>query len=319
MPEPPPLPLRCPPTGSASPSTSYTALWGYIQPALDHIIYAPTDTLSKAPAIEVSYHMGIHTAVYNYFTASQPQVPSAVGVQDSPPMCAREAQTAQDFYDRLDRYFAAAVTDIFLGLPDDDDALVHHLLDAFVRYRAGAGAVDRLLNYINRQYVQRSTSEGRGWFQVKDVLDDVAAAVLSRESGMKVAGKIQERRTAELSKWGAVPGADEEALKRAEACAEAASSQDRVVPLASMALRRFRLEVIEPLLVVAKVGLKSKTKDCSAGPKGRLAQAVHTLLGSKAEERQRLARELADMMRMVGVQPSQPLLRRLEKVNLRRN
>ncbi|KAI0320998.1 hypothetical protein OF83DRAFT_1052000 [Amylostereum chailletii] len=340
MSDPPTLPpLPNPATGSANPSASYSALWGYIQPALDHIVRAPTNTPSKAPAIDVSYHMGIHTAVYNYFTAShspaQPQpANSTAGARDGLGESARAAQTGQDFYDRLDRYFAAAATDVLLGLPDDDTTLVHYLMPAFARYRAGAGAAHRLLNYVNRQHVRRSVDEDRGWLQVKDVLDDVAAAVRARESQLKVAGKIRERRMAELSKWGAVPGADEKILERAEACAEAASSQDRVVPLASMALRRFRLEVIEPLLAVpkgkkkgkAKAKAKSKgkggnapnAKDRSPGPKGRLARAVKELLESKdgdAEERRRLARELADMMQTVGVQPEQPLFRRLEKFN----
>ena len=60
--------LPNPQSGSADPSASLPALWCYIQPALDHIIRSPTNNLSKVPAVDINYHMGIHTALYNYFT-----------------------------------------------------------------------------------------------------------------------------------------------------------------------------------------------------------------------------------------------------------
>jgi hypothetical protein len=64
-------PMKNPPAGSANPSASFPALWGYIEPALDHIVRSPTNNLDKAPAIDVDYHMGIHTAVYNYVTSAR--------------------------------------------------------------------------------------------------------------------------------------------------------------------------------------------------------------------------------------------------------
>src|ERR1700722_442484 len=45
------------------------ALWGYIEPALDHIIRSQTNDPTQAPSIDVGYHMGIHTATYDYFTS----------------------------------------------------------------------------------------------------------------------------------------------------------------------------------------------------------------------------------------------------------
>ena len=62
--------MRNPTAGSANPAASFPALWGYLEPALDHIIRSPTNTPDKAPSVDVEYHMGIYTAVYNYFTMS---------------------------------------------------------------------------------------------------------------------------------------------------------------------------------------------------------------------------------------------------------
>ena len=55
----------------------------YIQPAFDHIICSPTNNLSKSPAVDLSCHMGIDTALYNYsmypqrylHPRTQPRVP----------------------------------------------------------------------------------------------------------------------------------------------------------------------------------------------------------------------------------------------------
>ena len=64
-----PAALPTPSVGSANPSASLPALWGYILPALNHIARSPTSTPEKVPAIDIAYRMGIHTAAYNYITA----------------------------------------------------------------------------------------------------------------------------------------------------------------------------------------------------------------------------------------------------------
>ena len=53
-------------SGSANPATSLSALWAYLQPALDHIVKSPsTDSNGKAPAIDFGLYAGIHSACYN--------------------------------------------------------------------------------------------------------------------------------------------------------------------------------------------------------------------------------------------------------------
>jgi hypothetical protein len=352
--------LPNPETGSANPSASLPALWAYIQPALDHIIRSPTNGLSKAPAVDVNYHMGVHTALYNYFTThvtSAPPHPSSTAKNALPPTPPRGSSSAlqpgHDIYGRLDAYFAEVAREVLLGAPMDDSAmddsaLVHHLVPCFIRYSAGAQSINRLLNYVNRQYVKRAVDEDKGWLRFGDIVSsELAERPGAREddpgctsSHKRIAEKMRERRAAELRRWGAPEGATTEQLALAEACAEAASAPEHVVPVLSLAYRRFRTEVLEPLLAVpnpkkrnqkkknkgkqggddpttaAVIGSVAEADEAAAGPKGRLARSVKELLESKGgdeEEQNRLASEMAEMLMRAGIRPDHPLRRRLRK------
>ncbi|KAH9005924.1 hypothetical protein EDB86DRAFT_2877153 [Lactarius hatsudake] len=318
--------LPNPRIGSANPSASLSALWGYIQPALDHILRSPVDDLSKAPAVDVNYHIGIHTALYNYFTTHASPIPAphlSIAFPAATPL-------GCDVYDRLDAYLADAAREVLLGAPPDDSALLHYLVPRFARYSSGAQSIDRLLNYVNRQHVRRAADEDRGWLRVGDIVSEViieSEAERGAFSHRKIAEKMHERRAAELRRWGAPDSATAEQLARAEARAEAASALDRVVPILSLAYRRFRTEVLEPLLVVPKAKARGKKKGLAedekkaavAGPKGRLARAVKELLESTdgdVGERDRLASEMADMLTCTGIRPDHPLRRRLRKYSV---
>jgi hypothetical protein len=349
--------LPNPETGSANPSASLPALWAYIQPALDHIIRSPTNGLSKAPAVDVNYHMGIHTALYNYFTTthvtSAPPHPSSTATAKNalPPTPPRRSSAAlppgHDFYDRLDAYFAEVAREVLLGAPMDDSALVHYLVPCFIRYSAGAQSINRLLNYVNRQYVRRAVDEDKGWLRFGDIVSsELAERPGAREDGpgctgsnKRIAEKMRERRAAELRRWGAPEGATAEQLALAEACAEAASAPEHVVPALSLGYRRFRTEVLEPLLAVpnpkkrnqkkknkgkqggdgptmaAVIGSVAEADEAATGPKGRLARSVKELLESNGdeEEQNRLASEMALMLMRAGIRPDHPLRRRLRK------
>ena len=353
--------LPDPETGSANPSASLPSLWGYVQPALDHIIRSPTNDLSKAPAVDVNYHMGIHTALYNYFTThvtSAPPPPSHGAKGTSQPR-GSSLPPGHAIYDRLDEYFVDVAREVLLGAPMDDSALVHYLVPCFIRYSTGAQSINRLLNYVNRQYVRRAVDEDKGWLRFGDIVSSELAegptlpggggggAATGRDDGRgstgshkRIAEKMRERRAAELRRWGAPEGGTAEQLALAEACAEAASAPEHVVPVLSLAYRRFRTEVLEPLLAVPKPKRESKKKknkgkqredgpattaaigsvtevdEAATGPRGRLARSVKELLESKGgdeEEQNRLACEMADMLMRAGVRPDHPLRRRLRK------
>lgn len=355
-------PLPNPSTSSASPATSLSALWGYLQPALDHIVRSPTNSTTKAPTIEVSYHMGLHTAVYNYFTSqSDPSLPPAMPMIAPPKSLGhppfgrteRPRTSGTDLYERIDRYFGEVAREIFLGAPPDDAGLIPYLLPCFARYALGAHAVNRLLNYVNRHYVKRLVDEDKGWLRISDVIEEVARALQAEvadavvgtgagagantntntgtdaetlhDTREQVQSRVRERRAEELTRWGWREGDSAEALARAEACAEAASTPDRVIPLSSLAIRQFRIEVIEPLLSYPGMGKKKKGKQKKTPPaegerptlpKGRLARATKELLegeGGLTDERRRLAGELAQLLLTVGVRGDHQLRKKLDK------
>jgi hypothetical protein len=260
-----------------------------------------------------------------------------------------------DIYDRLDEYFVSVARELLLGAPLDDSALVHHLVPCFIRYSTGAQSINRLLNYVNRQYVRRAVDEDKGWLRFGDIVSSELAEGPTPPSGgrggirdgpgctgshKRIAEKMRERRVAELRRWGAPEGGTAEQLALAEACAEAASAPEHVVPVLSLAYRRFRTEVLEPLLAVPRPkreGKKKKNKgkrggdglatatvissvvevdEAATGPRGRLARSVKELLESKGgdeEDQNRLACEMADMLMRAGVRPDHPLRRRLRK------
>lgn len=155
----PPVPLTAPSTTSANPSSSAKALWTYIEPALFHILRSPSNDPSKAPVLDVAYHVGIHTAVYNYFTAPDSNQPSS----PLPPLSELAFEGGgggggDDFrdvireglYSQLDDYFAQVAREILLGAAQDESTLIQYLVPAFTRFSSGARSVDRLLNYVNR-------------------------------------------------------------------------------------------------------------------------------------------------------------------------
>ncbi|KAH8086645.1 hypothetical protein BXZ70DRAFT_549996 [Cristinia sonorae] len=327
-------PMPNPATGSANPSASLPALWGYLQPALDHIVRSPTNTPNKAPAIDFAYHMGIHTAVFNYFTAqseSKNYAPEPVPMPSvhaqrafgahSAPRFDKGKTSGTDLYEQLDRYYADSAREIFLGAPHDDSTLIHYLIPCFNRFAVGTQSVNRLLNYVNRHYVKRAVDEDMGWLRLADVFDAVAKSIQEDDTREQVQRRLKERRMEVLMKWGYREGGPPELLAQAEACAEAASTPDRIIPLATLGYRSFRLECIDPLLSVpkGKKGKKKKIPSPNGGPpmpKGRLARAVKELLegeGEDVEERRRLAGELAILLRTVGIRSDHPLRKKLDK------
>ncbi|KAG6331604.1 hypothetical protein ID866_7486 [Astraeus odoratus] len=318
-------PLPNPPAGSANPSASLPALWGYILPALNHIVRSPTNNPEKAPAIDISYHMGIHTATYNYFT-TLPHVLPAAHLPHGATASDRERQmaTGTDLYLHLDKYFTDLARELLLGAPEDDAALIQYLVPCFKRYAVGAHSVNRLLNYVNRHYVKRAVDEDRGWLTLSDMFTAVAKSIQLGDTREQIAKKLKERRVEELRKWGYSDGGSAEQLAEAELRAEAASPLDRIVPLEALALRRFRTEFMEPLLTAPKMKGKKRRPGVppATGPKAglakaRLARAVQELLEVQEMdpgERRTLAGDLAALLRTVGVQNIHPLRKRLDKL-----
>ena len=145
--------LSDPSSSSSNPSASFSALWNYLEPALDHIVRSPSNSTEKAPAIDVAYYLNIHTATYSFFTNTNagrlgpdfgspvdspisslsPTSPASVGG----PGHGRDQQNARphgtDLYEKLDKYYAEACQEILAGHPIDDSSLIDYLLPCFQR------------------------------------------------------------------------------------------------------------------------------------------------------------------------------------------
>ncbi|KAF7314392.1 hypothetical protein MKEN_00911900 [Mycena kentingensis (nom. inval.)] len=313
-------PLPGPSSGSANPAASLSSLWAYLLPALNHIVKSPTNDSKKAPPLDMAFYSGIHTACYNYFTSqSENKAAAAARVASG-----GDVASGTDLYEQLDKYFIEAAREIALGIPPDDSAaLVHYIVPCFNRYSAGGASVNRLLNYVNRHLVKRAQDEDRGWLRLNDIIEAVARNITPEDSRDKISELLKEKRVEELKKWGYKPDGSGETASAAEASAEAASPPDRIVSVVSLAHRRFRTEVLEPLLAVPVIkGKKPKQvpkRNHSTPPpipKGRLARAVKDLLESKTipeEEKVRLAKDLAAMLRLAGIRVDHALRKRIDK------
>jgi len=219
----------------------------------------------------------------------------------------------------------------------DDSDLIRYLVPCFNRYSAGAQSVNRLLNYVNRHYVKHAVDDDRGWFRMTDMLDVFAQTIheeitsnsksLAQKTAArkKIEKRMSEKKLAELKRWGFSEGGTAEELSMAEAAAEAGSDLERVVPLASLAHRRFREEIVKHLLAIPKAKGKGKKHKKPPGvnadgeppgPKARLARAVKSLIESKDDdigERRKLAIELNTCLTVVGIPNDQLLRKKLDK------
>jgi hypothetical protein len=276
-----------PSTGSSNPSSSLSTLWCYLLPALDHIFQSSSNS-KHTPVLPITaeYYMGIHTHIYSYFGDRSN---SAIGLDE--------------LYQNLDRDYADVAHQLLVDAPDEN-TLIHYILAKFKHYEATTAAIDRLLSHINKSYVKPAVDDGKGWFSFDDD-DDIGEKY---DSWGKVSWREKDRRTVELKKWGYKKGRPASVLAKAEACAEAASTPDCIVPLSSLALRRFRTEFIEPLLQLPDISHKFTEHNLPVTTKaGQLVCVKKELLETKGvgeDENQRLVAELADMLKTVGVRRS---------------
>lgn len=261
------------------------------------------------------------TVLLSSFTAQSEAAAAGTPSRGKAPM------NGSDIYENLDHYFQDVCQEIALGIPDDDASLVHYLIPAFNRFSAGAQSANRLLNYINRHYVKRAVDEDRGWLRLNDVLESVAKGIHADNSREKISTRLRDKRKEELKKWGYAEGDSSDRLALAESSLEAASDADRIVPIVSLAHRRFRIEVFDPLLAVPKTGgkgnpkgkhriPKSPTGAAPYRPKGRLARAVHSVMTAddiEESERLQLIKQLSHGLQTTGVRPDHSLRKRIDK------
>lgn len=287
------------PLASGSNMGSLPAVWAYILPALDTIMRSEPES-PDAPALDVSYHMGVYTVVYNFATASKAEAsqtsngPSSSsarmltnrfglggdGESDEDPSSLALSPLAQnmltsqkdwfaervervksmvgyELYVHLEDYFRGVARDIRLRAPADDAALLPYYLAAYSRYVDGLWSVHHLFAYLNRHFITRAVDEGMGWISMQDVAKDLKRppappnpSTSSKKSSTKDkdAELLDVKKRELLKAWGLKAGGTPDQRRYAEQCVEAGSPSDRIIPVASLAQRCWRLEVVEPFL-----------------------------------------------------------------------
>lgn len=264
---------------SGSDMGSLAAVWAYILPALDHIMRSnPSST--EAPPLDVKYHMGVYTVVYNFATASRAGDKAAGGASSNSRMGMGiaahgfnlglglpgddddgfggegddikdwgldrseriKSMVGYELYEHLEEYFRGVARDVRDRAPNHDADFLPYYLASWTRYASGVAIINRLFAYLNRHFITRAVDEGMGWISIVDVLKDH-----KRKKSKKDIEILEARKKEELKKWGFNGGSPEQ-RRFAESCAEAGSSSDRIVPVASLAHRCWRSEVVEPFL-----------------------------------------------------------------------
>lgn len=272
---------------------SLPAVWAYILPALDHTMREEPDSLIPPP-LDVGYHMGVYTVIYNFATASKPEaqsssssgrsnanrmltggfnfgmgdgghddsdetfpsgsaantLPSSLTLASQKDWFAERVERVKsmvgyELYTHLEDYFRGVARDIRSNAPVEDSALLPYYLSSYTRYSNGVGIINRLFAYLNRHFITRAVDEGMGWVSMQDVFKDKKPPSKKTKRDAEL---LEAKKKEQLKQWWGFVGGTPEQRRVAEACAEAGSSIDRIIPVASLANRCWRVEVVEPFL-----------------------------------------------------------------------
>ncbi|QRV94471.1 cullin family [Ceratobasidium sp. AG-Ba] len=312
-------------------SDKLETVWAFVQPALDHILTASSPG-SEPARIDAAYYSHIYTALYNLSTAAPNsradsgaggalaglaslrlfggQVPRysptgkhrEIGPNDSDAVA---DQIDHGPYLRLEDTFRRHAQGILDAAPVNDSQLVDYLLAQYDRYNRSAAYIARLFSYLHRHFVRRMVAAGHGWLDTapRETISELVRSPplrrpTEREIEERITNEIQARRLAELKKWGYSPGSNvrsRETEAAAEACAEAASSPGKIVPVISLALRQWRTEVLEPLTV-----------------DGRLPRAV-ILLVRRPSSKDKIPERVQRMLKSCGVRGVDPSRKTLKR------
>jgi hypothetical protein len=206
------------------------ATWATIRAAFDLVFTFPEDA-NPAPALDAASWTTAYAAVHTWCTASR--IPSSL----SDHMAA--------LYEKLEAYIAEVCARLRPRLKEAPRAALRDTyLTTYATFHARAAVAARITAYLDRHHAARMRDEGKGW--LRD-LDKSAKPPHSREKYQNAAKQFLVHRF-ELAP-DAAPSST--AWKEAEARAEAGSEPERVpyVGIQALCLRRWRLDVLEPLLL----------------------------------------------------------------------
>lgn len=325
-----PMPASLPAAGDLD------AVWAFVRPALDHILAAPSPTPDPARIDAAYYsHIytalyNLSTAAPNAHSASGAAGGALAGLASlrlfgnngavrpkysatgkNRELGGHESDAVVDQIDhgpylRLEDTFRQHAQSVHDAAPVNDSQLLEYLLARFDRFSRAAAYISRLFSYLHRHFVRRMVAAGHGWLDTapRETISELMRAPPARRPSEKeieerIAREIQARRLTELKKWGYTPGSTSrgrETEANAEACAEAASPVDKIVPIASLALRQWRMQVLEPLAA-----------------DGRLHRAVLLLVRRPAGVKDKAPERVQRMLKSCGVRGVDPSRKTLKR------
>ncbi|KAF8996330.1 hypothetical protein BDQ17DRAFT_1330007 [Cyathus striatus] len=249
----------------SEPAPTLSSVTSVLTPIFDGIF---TNIEAKDGAkVDNAAYIQVHTACYKYLTTARrkPHQHSDIGIgighvageepSDLQPPTeeqiednARNHTLGADLYKFLDEYLLHKVLAIASDLATKDNKIdiMKHILQEFKWYQTNTRVIARMLGYLDRYYVLTVSQEGAGWLRESD-LD---AELLEPKESFYVSKAYKQKEEEHLVKWGYTKGpgigiSRDDALSSAQS----ASSPNRIIPLQQLALRRFRTEVVEPLIV----------------------------------------------------------------------
>jgi len=230
------------------------AIFAYINPVLDHILLAPATTDANGKTVLPSLDYKVHSAVYTLIYNATTCSPPTNSKDLYALLSIHLSDSVKQIAKTIDEKVAAAPTPDAAG-----EQLVTSYLTAWSRFDQNTTYIDRLTAYLNRHYVKREEDEGKG-------------------------AKIV------LTTWG-YP-ADGVTKELAEICSKASSDTDAIVPTRPLALRNWRMTVVEKM-------------------KLDLVAAYLTTLD--AAEKERVAEQLKKSFWTVGVEPTKSQIKAMEE------
>ncbi|KAF9513784.1 hypothetical protein BS47DRAFT_1392996 [Hydnum rufescens UP504] len=210
------------PIASGSDMASLPAVWAYILPALDHIMRSPS-RLSRGSSAghKATGRSGMISHGFN-LGLGLPGDEEGVFPTEDPPKDWNldrveriKSMAGYELYGNLEDYFRGVAREVRTKAPHNDSALLTYYLATYTRYASGVAIINRLFAYLNRHFITRAVDDGMGWISLQDIL--------------------KEKRTGKKTKK------DIELLET-----QAGSPPERIIPVASLAHRCWRTEVIEP-------------------------------------------------------------------------
>lgn len=222
--------------------------------------------------IDYAGFTAVYAAVFDITTASR----WAPGKPPSPAL-----------YEKLDEFLAATARSVLLRAPADD-SFPDYYIAAYAQYTATLNKIKHLFAYLERHWISHEQDAGNGWLRHPPVNNN--------KDNEEQRVKREKDKEDALRKWGYVDGEGSKARAAAESRGQAASELMCIVPPHSLGLRRWRLEVVHPLLADGSAAAAT----VELGKCGLLRKIIQAWIaeGTVGEQREKLSgieRSFADV------------------------